>query len=314
MPTPDYYEVLGVGRDADEATIKKAYKKLALKYHPDKTNNDPAANEKFKQIAEAYDCLKDPRARSQYDMGGSAGQWQREQDDRQRQWEEKMRGHPSGKMHGDQGGRGGRGGGYDGLSAFQRHRASMRQAMDLFDTIFGAMHEDPFFGGDMFANDPFFGGGGGGGGLGFGSSLGRRSGDHGGGVGGQRRGLGLMDLMDQHFDGMMAGSSQMSSFSSSSFGGGGGTSKTVSTKSFVDSSGRRVTKTTTTMRHADGRVETDTKTEGDETLLDRLPRSLPASSHPSGRRSDASREIAEATSRAWQKQSSSSTPRRGGYY
>ena len=102
---PDYYECLGVAQNADDAAIKKAYKKLALKYHPDKTGNDPASNAKFQQIAEAYECLKDPSSRAAYDNGAAAGeeygdgfemgrraaeQWQRQQEEmhRQRQWEQ----------------------------------------------------------------------------------------------------------------------------------------------------------------------------------------------------------------------------------
>ena len=50
----DYYEVLGVGKDADEATLKKAYRKLALKYHPDRNPDDPSAEGKFKEASEAY--------------------------------------------------------------------------------------------------------------------------------------------------------------------------------------------------------------------------------------------------------------------
>ncbi|MEN9421682.1 MAG: molecular chaperone DnaJ, partial [Bacteroidota bacterium] len=53
----DYYEVLGVSKNADEAEIKKAYRKLALKYHPDKNPDDASAEEKFKEAAEAYEVL-----------------------------------------------------------------------------------------------------------------------------------------------------------------------------------------------------------------------------------------------------------------
>ena len=68
----DYYEVLGVPRDADADTIKKAYHKLALKWHPDK-NKAPEAEEKFKQIAKAYAILKDPKKRARYDTQGMEG-------------------------------------------------------------------------------------------------------------------------------------------------------------------------------------------------------------------------------------------------
>lgn len=69
----DYYEVLGVTRNAEEAEIKKAYRKLALKYHPDKNPDDTAAEEKFKEAAEAYEVLSDAQKRAQYDRFGHAG-------------------------------------------------------------------------------------------------------------------------------------------------------------------------------------------------------------------------------------------------
>jgi len=68
----DYYEVLGVSRDADEAEIKKAYRRLALQYHPDRNKDDPNAAEKFKEINEAYEVLSDPEKRAQYDQFGHA--------------------------------------------------------------------------------------------------------------------------------------------------------------------------------------------------------------------------------------------------
>ncbi|MEN8136336.1 MAG: DnaJ C-terminal domain-containing protein [Thermodesulfobacteriota bacterium] len=73
----EYYETLGVDSKADQTTIKKAYRKLALKYHPDKTKGDKASEEKFKKISEAYAVLSDPKKREQYDTYGSEGFQQR---------------------------------------------------------------------------------------------------------------------------------------------------------------------------------------------------------------------------------------------
>lgn len=73
MAKKDYYEVLGVGKSADEGDIKKAYRKLALKYHPDKNPDDKSAEEKFKEAAEAYEVLSDPDKRARYDRFGHAG-------------------------------------------------------------------------------------------------------------------------------------------------------------------------------------------------------------------------------------------------
>ena len=65
----DYYEVLGVPRDATAEQVKKAYRKLAMKYHPD-VADDPASAEKFKEIGEAYAVLSDDKKRQMYDLGG----------------------------------------------------------------------------------------------------------------------------------------------------------------------------------------------------------------------------------------------------
>ena len=73
----DYYSVLGVNRTDDAATIKKAYRKLAQKYHPDKNPGDTKAEERFKQITEAYAVLSDTEKRQQYDQYGDAGFHQR---------------------------------------------------------------------------------------------------------------------------------------------------------------------------------------------------------------------------------------------
>ena len=70
MSDKDYYEVLGVDRAASEDEIKKAYRKLAVKYHPDKNPGDKEAEEKFKEISEAFEVLKDRDKRRKYDQFG----------------------------------------------------------------------------------------------------------------------------------------------------------------------------------------------------------------------------------------------------
>lgn len=72
MAKRDYYEVLGIERGADEAAIKKAYRKLAIKYHPDR-NQESGAEERFKEVSEAYAVLSDPEKRQRYDQFGHAG-------------------------------------------------------------------------------------------------------------------------------------------------------------------------------------------------------------------------------------------------
>ena len=103
----DYYEVLGVERNADADTIKKAYRKAAIKYHPDKNPGDKEAEEKFKEAAEAYDVLSDNDKRSRYDRFGHAG------------------------MNGAAGGPGGFGG-FGGAGGF-----SMEDIFEQFGDIFG---------------------------------------------------------------------------------------------------------------------------------------------------------------------------------
>uniref|UniRef100_UPI001F09C32F DnaJ domain-containing protein n=1 Tax=Lactobacillus crispatus TaxID=47770 RepID=UPI001F09C32F len=72
MAQEDYYKVLGVDRDASDQEISRAYRKLAKKYHPD-LNHEPGAEEKYKQVNEAYEVLHDKQKRAQYDQFGSAG-------------------------------------------------------------------------------------------------------------------------------------------------------------------------------------------------------------------------------------------------
>ena len=71
MNNKNYYEILEISKNANEEEIKKSYKKLALKHHPDKNNGDPISSEKFREIAEAYSVLSDVNKRRQYDMMGS---------------------------------------------------------------------------------------------------------------------------------------------------------------------------------------------------------------------------------------------------
>ena len=72
MAKRDYYEILGVERSATEEEIKKAYRKLAVKYHPDKNPGDKSAEDRFKELGEAYEVLCEPQKRSAYDQYGHA--------------------------------------------------------------------------------------------------------------------------------------------------------------------------------------------------------------------------------------------------
>lgn len=110
----DYYEVLGVSKDATADQIKKAYRKLALKYHPDKNPGDKEAEEKFKEAAEAYDVLSNDEKRSKYDQFG----------------------HNMGPQFGG-GGAGGFGGGFQGYGGFSGGGFSMEDIFEQFGDIFG---------------------------------------------------------------------------------------------------------------------------------------------------------------------------------
>lgn len=69
----DYYEILGLQKGASSEEIKKAYRKLAMQYHPDRNAGDKEAEAKFKEIGEAYGTLSDPQKKQQYDTFGSTG-------------------------------------------------------------------------------------------------------------------------------------------------------------------------------------------------------------------------------------------------
>jgi len=103
----DYYKILGVDKNADEKAIKKAYRKLAIKYHPDKNKGNKQAEEKFKQINEAYTVLSDPEKRKMYDKYG-------------KDWEKFQEAEKHYKQYGGAGAQGGAyGGGFEGFSGFE---------------------------------------------------------------------------------------------------------------------------------------------------------------------------------------------------
>ena len=72
MSKRDYYEILGVSKDAGKADIKKAYRRIAMKFHPDRNPDDPEADHKFKEASEAYEVLQDEDKRAAYDRYGHA--------------------------------------------------------------------------------------------------------------------------------------------------------------------------------------------------------------------------------------------------
>lgn len=143
----DYYDVLGIDRNADEKTIKKAYRKLAKKYHPDTNAGNPDAADKFKEVNEAYDILSDPKKKKMYDQFGHAA-------------------FEAGADPGADAGAGGFGGFQSGGNgSYQEFHFNGENMDDIFGDIFGNMfhgsHGGSFhsgFGGSGFHSGSGFGG------------------------------------------------------------------------------------------------------------------------------------------------------------
>ncbi|KAI3355317.1 hypothetical protein L3Q82_018173, partial [Scortum barcoo] len=207
----EYYQILGVQKNATQEDIKKAYRKLALKWHPDKNpDNKEEAERRFKELSEAYEVLSDESKRNIYDRYGKEGL--------------------------SAGGGGGGGGGH--YDHFGGGGFTFRNPEDVFREFFGG--RDPFA--DFFADDPFddF----------FGGSRSRQRGASRGRMGGSVFGFGSFPAFGPSFSGFNSGFNSFgdmgggfTSFSSSSFGGGGGgmgnfRSVSTSTK-FIN--GRKIT-------------------------------------------------------------------------
>ncbi|MFO8087499.1 MAG: J domain-containing protein [Bacteroidales bacterium] len=131
MEYKDYYKILGLNKSASQDEIKKAYRKMALKYHPDKNPDNKEAEAKFKDASEAYEVLKDPKTREKYDRLGA-------------NWKQYEQAGPHGQGYSPFGQYGG-----------QQHAGKSRMSGDEFESFFGG------FGGSGFSDffEQFFGGG-----------------------------------------------------------------------------------------------------------------------------------------------------------
>ena len=255
MSQTDYYEILNISKTANENDIKKAYRKLALKWHPDKNpENRAEAEEKFKKIAEAYSVLSDPNKRQIYDTYGIEGL-------------EGNRRRPGNSASFDSDNFG-----FSGFPHF-----GYQDAENIFKTFFNG--RDPFaacMNDDDFLDFGLFGRGNRDGfeenkRSGRGSQVNHRNNGPFGGFGmfgGSHFGdFGFDDSDDDFFSGA-GGSSHF--IRSSTYNGNGGTSKSIQTVTETRN-GKTVTKTVTTIRHPDGRVEsheevTNGKTSGKKSL------------------------------------------------
>lgn len=140
MEYKDYYNILGVEKNASQEEIRKAYRKLAMQYHPDRNPNDKNAEERFKDINEAYQVLSDPKKRARYDqLGASYSQWQQHGAPGDFDWSQWFSGQPGGGgrvVYGDLNEIFGEGGGFSdffeaifgGLGGFSGGRAQTRRA------------------------------------------------------------------------------------------------------------------------------------------------------------------------------------------
>eukprot|EP00750_Incisomonas_marina_P017320 INCI20229.1.p1 GENE.INCI20229.1~~INCI20229.1.p1 ORF type:complete len:430 (-),score=53.21 INCI20229.1:118-1407(-) len=289
MDPCEYYAALGLSPDASEQEIKKAYRKLAIRWHPDKNpDKHEEASEKFKVINAAYECLSDPVKRQKYDSGGpsaAAASGFHRGSDFARNFPHHHHPHHHHPHHPHPG----FGADFDPFSVFRNffggrdpfadfHEMHERHMEAAFGHGHGHGHDSgggstrrpppplgrgfgsllgrsSLFGGRDPFDDPFFSSGFGGGfGSGFGPSFHALESGAGGGTG----------------FGRLGGFSSMSSSSfSSSSSGGSGYSKSVSTSSFIGPDGKRRTVTKTTVRHPDGRVETDeSETVDDAPMLE----------------------------------------------
>lgn len=138
----DYYQVLGIDKKASAEEIKKAYRKLAVKWHPDKNPNNKAAEEKFKKISEAYAVLSDSEKRQNYDNFGSADQFRQ-----QYSQEDIFRGFDLDEILRSFGFGGSRGGGRTTFRTSRRGSGGFQESEDPFAGIFGQ-------GGHQYANMP----------------------------------------------------------------------------------------------------------------------------------------------------------------